>query len=162
MESVSESGSGDSLRPVPDAALLAGALIAGAGYLLPWFHQDGYQWSYSGWAYASLSGGGGWTLLAPAFLAVAVVASMWAGRSVAAAMWAVGAVAGAGFLALAVVAASFSHVDERSTLDYLAGMPFGVGLPLLAAGLGLALAGGCRAVVVGLLRRGVDAAAVSD
>lgn len=142
----------EGLRPAPDAAVLAGSLIAVAGYLLPWFRQDGYSWSYSGWAYASLSSGGGWTLLTLGFLAVAVVAGLWAGRSVSAAMWALVGVVGAGVLALAVVAASFSHVDEGSALNYLAELPFGIGLPLLAAGLGLALAGGCRAIAVAVLR----------
>ncbi|WP_203417164.1 hypothetical protein [Jiangella ureilytica] len=142
----------ESLRPAPDAALLAGSLIAVAGYLLPWFSQDGYAWSYSGWAYASLSSGGGWTLLTLAFLAVAVVASLWAGRSLAAAMWSVVGTAGAGVFAPAVVAASFSHVSEGSALNYLASMPFDIGLPLLAVGLGLALAGGCRAIAVAVLR----------
>ncbi|WP_116949945.1 hypothetical protein [Jiangella endophytica] len=107
---------------------------------------------YSGWAYASLSSGGGWTLLTPGFLAVAVVGGPWAGRSVSAATWALVGVVGAGVLALAVVAASFSHVSEGSAINYLAGMPFGVGLPLLAAGLGLALAGGCRAISVAVVR----------
>lgn len=142
----------ESLRPAPDAALLAGSLIGVAGYLLPWFNQDGYAWSYSGWAYASLSSGGGWTLLTLGFLAVAVVASLWAGRSLTAAMWGIVGTVGAGVFALAVVAASFSHVSEGSALNYLAGMPFNVGLPLLAVGLGLALAGGCRAIAVAVLR----------
>ncbi|PZF79778.1 hypothetical protein [Jiangella anatolica] len=144
----------ESLRPAPDAALLAGALIAVAGYLLPWFNQEGYAWSYSGWSYASLSTGGGWTLLTLGFLAVAVVASLWAGRSVAAAMWALGATVGAGFFALVVVAASFSNIEEQGSTNYLSSLPFNAGLPLLAAGLGLALAGGCRAIVAGVLRRG--------
>lgn len=142
----------ESLRPAPDGALLAGALIAVAGYLLPWFNQDGYSWSYSGWAYASLSSGGGWTLLTLAFLVVAVIASLWAGRSLAAAMWGVVGTVGAGLFALAVVAASFSHVDEESSINYLSSMPFNIGLPLLAVGLGLALAGGCRAIAVAALR----------
>jgi hypothetical protein len=142
----------ESLRPVPDAAVLAGSLIAVAGYLLPWFNQDGYAWSYSGWAYASLSSGGGWTLLTLAFLAVAVVAGLWAGRSLTAAMWSVVGTAGAGVFALAVVAASFSHVSEGSALNYLASMPFNLGLPLLAVGLGLALAGSCRAIAVAVVR----------
>ncbi len=132
--------------------MLGGSLLAVLGYLVPWFHQDGYSWSYSGWAYASLSSGGGWTLLTLAFLAVAVVASLWAGRSLTAAMWAVVGTVGAGVFTLAVVAASFSHVSEGSALNYLASMPFGFGLPLLAAGLGLALAGGCRAIAVAVVR----------
>jgi len=140
-------------RPAPDAALLIGSLLATAGYLLPWFKQSrSYGWSYSGWAYASLSSGGGWTLWTFVFLAVALVAGVWAHHSVAAAMWGVVGTVGAGLFSAAVVAASFSHVEERGSLNYLAEVPFHIGLPVLAAGLGLALAGGIRAVVHTTLR----------
>ncbi|MEV0393939.1 hypothetical protein [Polymorphospora rubra] len=51
-------------RPAPDMAMLTGALAALAGYLLPWFRVgESYRWWYSGWEYATLSTGGGWTLL---------------------------------------------------------------------------------------------------
>jgi hypothetical protein len=48
----------------PDVAMLAGSLAATGGYLLPWFKKSAsYDWSFSGWGYATLSNGGGWTLL---------------------------------------------------------------------------------------------------
>ena len=90
-----------------------------------------------------------WTFV---FLAVALVAGVWAHPSVAAAMWGVVGTVGAGLFSAAVVAASFSHVEERGSLNYLAEVPFHIGLPVLAAGLGLALAGGIRAVVHTTLR----------
>ncbi|MFI9526163.1 hypothetical protein [Micromonospora rosaria] len=40
-----------------DGVMLTAALITLGGYLLPWFKQSPrYQWWYSGWEYASLSG----------------------------------------------------------------------------------------------------------
>ncbi|WP_428965116.1 hypothetical protein [Micromonospora fluostatini] len=131
-----------------DGVMLTAALIALGGYLLPWFKQSPrYQWWYSGWEYASLSTGGGWTLWTFAWILLAVVVSFWAGDSVPAAM--TGVVAGVGTLvfSLAVVAASFGAVGERSALNPVAGMPFGIGLPVLATGAGLLLAAGCRAIV---------------
>ncbi|GAA4638742.1 hypothetical protein GCM10023196_097690 [Actinoallomurus vinaceus] len=137
------------LRPKPDAALLCGALATSAGYLLPWFKKgSSYEWSYSGWGYATLSNGGGWTLVTFAWLAVAIVASLWAGRSVAAAMWGVVGGVGAAVFALATVAASFSTVPERDSLNYVTELPLGIGLPILAGGLGLLLAGGIRAIAL--------------
>ena len=136
------------LRPAPDAAVVVGALLSLAGYLLPWFRlQSGYSWSFSGWAYASLSTGGGWTLITFVWIAVALIAGLWARRSSGAAMVAVvGAICGL-FFALAVVAVSFAEFRERGSLNWVGEMPFGVGLPVLAAGLGLAVAGGVRAIV---------------
>lgn len=126
-----------------DAAVLAGAGISLAGYLLPWFNQPGYSWSYSGWEYASLSTGGGWTLLTFVALAAAAAAGLWARTDDVAAMTA--AVA-AVVLASAVVAASFATLGEQTALNPVASLPFGVGLPLLAVGLGLLCAAACRAV----------------
>lgn len=129
--------------------MLAGALVAAAGYLLPWFKQSSsYDWWFSGWEFASLSTGGGWTLITLAWLAVAVLASLWAGRSTTAAMWGVVGAVGAAVFAVAVVAASFAAIPEQSSINYLAEVPIGVGLPLLAGGLGLLLAGACRAIAV--------------
>jgi hypothetical protein len=139
----------EQLRPKPDAAMLCGALAATAGYLSPWFKEDESNlWWHSGWGFASLSNGGGWTLVTLAWLAVAVAASLWAGRHLAAAMSGVVGGVGAGVFALAVVAASFSATPERDSSNYLTELPFGIGLPLLAAGLGLLLAGGVRAIAL--------------
>ena len=136
-----------SLRPSPAPAVLVGTILMTAGYLLPWFRRsDSYEWSYSGWSYATLSNGGGWTNITFVFLLVSFVAAVWAGRSHAAAMWAVTAVVGAGSLALCVVAASFSNIPDRGYTNYLTDLPFGVGIPLLAAGFGLATASGVVAL----------------
>jgi hypothetical protein len=139
----------------PDYAMLAGAIAATLGYLLPWFkHGDSFEWWFDGWAYASLSNGGGWTLLTFAFLLMAVVASLWAGRSLAAAMWGVVGAVGSMVFALALVAASFSTIPERGSLNYITDLPFGLGLPLLAIGLGLLVAAGVRAVARAALASG--------
>ncbi|MFC7247793.1 hypothetical protein ACFQO7_35470 [Catellatospora aurea] len=121
-------------------AVTTGAALALLGYLLPWFKKrDSYQWWYSGWDYATLTGGGGWTLVALVLLLLALVASFWTRRSKAATVVCLtGSVAG-GFWSAAVVAASFSTMGERSSLNGLAQLPFGVGMPLLALGLGLAV-----------------------
>lgn len=135
-------------RPAPDAGMLSGALLASAGYLLPWFKRaDSYDWWYSGWGYASLSDGGGWTLLTFGWLAVAVGAGLWARRSAAAAMTGMVAAVGALVTGLAVIAASFATIGEQDALNPMAHLPFGVGLPVLALGLGLLTAASCRAIV---------------
>jgi hypothetical protein len=105
------------MRPAPDALALTGSVTALLGYVLPWFRQqDGYLWSYSGWEFASLSNGGGWTLVTFGWLVLALGASLWAGRYPGAALTVlVGGVA-ALFFSLAVVAASFSNVPDRSNL----------------------------------------------
>ena len=136
------------LRPAPDPLVILGSLLSLAGYLLPWFRlQSGYAWSFSGWTYASLSTGGGWTLITFGWIGLALVAGVWARASAGAALTVVvGAVAGLMF-ALAVVAVSFAEFRDRGSLNWVGEMPFGVGLPLMAAGFGLLLAGAIRAVV---------------
>lgn len=136
------------LRPAPDATVIAGALVSLGGYVLPWFRlQNGYEWSFSGWAYASLSTGGGWTLITFGWLAVALIAGVWARASSGAAMTAVVGAVGALVFALSVVAVSFVEFPEQGSLNWVGKMPFGIGLPLLALGLGVLFAGAVRAVV---------------
>ena len=136
------------LRPAPDPLVVLGALVSTAGYLLPWFRlQDGYAWSFSGWTYATLSTGGGWTLITFAWLTLALLAGLWARGSAGAAMTAVVSTVGGLMFALAVVAASFAEFRERGSLNWVGQLPFGIGLPVLATGFGLLLAGGVRAVV---------------
>jgi hypothetical protein len=136
-----------------DGGMLVATLLTLAGYLLPWFRKgSGYAWSFSGWAYASLSDGGGWTLLTFGWLLLAGGAALLAGRSVAAAMTGVVAAVGTLVISLAVVAASFAVVGEQTALNPVAQLPFGVGLPVLATGLGLLLATSCRAIVRGIVR----------
>ncbi|WP_084742424.1 hypothetical protein [Cryptosporangium aurantiacum] len=142
-----------SLRPKPDIAMVLGALFALAGYLMPWFKLgDDYEWWFSGWSYAGLSSGGGWTLFTFVWLAVALGAALWAGGSAAAAMTGLVATAGTLVMSSAVVAVSFAMVPEKDALNPVANLPFGLGLPVLGIGLGLLLAGGCRATALAVLR----------
>lgn len=136
------------LRPAPDPIVIAGALVSLAGYLLPWFKiSERYRWWISGWGYTSVDSGGGWTLLTIVLLLVAAVAGVWARGSVAPAMIAlVSGVAGMLF-AVFVVAASFARFPDRSTVNWVGEMPFGLGLPLMALGMGTLLAGAGYAVV---------------
>lgn len=128
-----------------DGAMLGATLLTLAGYLLPWFKvSSGHRWSYSGWGYASLSTGGGWTLTTFAFIVVALVASFWARTVTAAAMTALTAAIGTLVMALTVVAASFGNIGPRDNSNAVAERPFGIGLPLLAIGLGLLIATACR------------------
>ena len=125
--------------------MLVGALTALAGYLLPWFQiSDSYDWWFSGWEYADLSTGGGWTLVTIGWLVLALGASLFAGRSRTAAMTAVVGGVGGLFFALAVVAASFGTMPQRDSLNWIGEMPFGIGLPLMAGGFGLLFAGALR------------------
>lgn len=149
-----------SLKPAPDPAMLSGSLLALAGYLLPWFKvSPSYDWWFSGWGYATLSTGGGWTLWTFVWLAMVAVASLWAQRSGTAAT--VGLVGGIGALvfAVAVVAASFSFLPKRDSTNYLAELPIGIGLQVLAVGFGLVIAGGCRAIAAGVLRSAASGSA---
>ncbi|MEU4564117.1 hypothetical protein AB0F72_37540 [Actinoplanes sp. NPDC023936] len=137
-----------SLRPAPDALIIGGSLVALAGYLLPWFRlQDGYAWSFSGWTYASLSTGGGWTLVTFGWLAVALIAGLWARSSQGAAVTALTCAIGGMMFALLVVAVSFAQFPEQGSSNWVGEIPFDVGLPVMALGFGLLVAGGVRAVV---------------
>ena len=136
-----------SLRPAPDGLIIFGASLGLCGYLLPWFRmQSGYAWSFSGLEYASLSSGGGWTLFTFAWLAVALIAGMWARASMGAAITAIVGAVGALMFALVVVAASFAEFREQGSINWIAELPFGVGLPVMAAGFGVLLAAGVRAI----------------
>ncbi|MDI1465356.1 hypothetical protein QEZ54_30750 [Catellatospora sp. KI3] len=140
-DSVAAPGPGAAAGGDAHLAVILGAALALAGYLLPWFRkQDGYLWSYSGWQYADLSGGGGWTLGAIALLGAAFLAAFWTGRSKTAAVACLVCGVAGGFWASAVVAASFGTLGERSSLNDLTELPFGPGLPALALGLGLLVA----------------------
>ncbi|MEU1808264.1 hypothetical protein [Micromonospora aurantiaca (nom. illeg.)] len=128
-----------------DGLMLFAALLTLAGYLLPWFRQSpGHHWWYSGWEFATLSGGGGWTLWTFAFVLVAVGASFWARDAAEVAMIALAAAIGTLVMSLAVVAASFGSAGSRDNLNAVTDMPFGAGLPFLAVGLGLLIATACR------------------
>ncbi|MFI7026241.1 hypothetical protein ACIBMZ_26340 [Micromonospora sp. NPDC049900] len=130
-----------------DGVMLLATMLILVGYLLPWFRQSPrHLWWYSGWEYASLSTGGGWTLWTFAFLLVAVVTSFWARTVVEAAMAALAAGIGTLVMACAVVAASFGNIGRRDNLNSVAELPFGLGLPLMAVGLGLLIATACRDV----------------
>lgn len=133
--------------------MLTGALVAVVGYLSPWFRvSSSYDWWFSGWAYATLSSGGGWTLWTLAWLTVTVGASLWAGGSQAAAMTGMISGLGAMMFSMAAVAASFSFLPKQDSINYLTALPIGIGLPLLAIGLGLVAAGGCRAIAAAVFR----------
>ena len=142
------------LRPAPDAVIVVGGLAALAGYLLPWFRiSDSYDWWFSGWEYAALSSGGGWTLITIGWLVLAIGAGGWARAEPAAAMTAlVTGVAGLVF-ALAVVAVSLGAMPDRDSLNWVGQMPFGIGLPLMAVGFGLLLAASARAIAANPGRR---------
>ncbi|GIJ23931.1 hypothetical protein [Micromonospora lutea] len=131
-----------------DVGMLVATLIALVGYLMPWFRpRRSALWSFSGWEYASMSNGGGWTLITFAWLALAAGAALWARTVLAAAMTGVVAAIGTLVNAMAVVAASFGTLGERSALDYVTELPFEAGIPIMAAGIGLLLATSCRAIV---------------
>ncbi|GIJ31851.1 hypothetical protein SAMN05216284_101464 [Micromonospora sediminimaris] len=133
-----------------DIGMLLATLLALVGYLLPWFRpRPRAQWSFSGWAYASLSdgSGGGWTLLTFGWLLLAAGAALWARQVMAAAMAGMVAAVGTLVTAMAVVSASFGMIGERSALDYVTELPFGAGIPIMAAGIGLLLATSCRAII---------------
>ncbi|MDG4829721.1 hypothetical protein O7627_10445 [Solwaraspora sp. WMMD1047] len=128
-------------RPAPNGLLLAGSVVILLGYLLPWFKTDEQkQWWWSGWNYLTLSSGGGWTWWAVFLLVVAIGASCWAGRSLELAQVAVGAATAAMVFASAVVAVSLGGMPERSSINWVGELPFGIGLPLMAIGFGTVVA----------------------
>ncbi|MDG4764097.1 hypothetical protein O7632_08255 [Solwaraspora sp. WMMD406] len=138
--------SSTSYRPAPDALLLTGTVAALLGFLLPWFKADEQrQWWYSGWSYLTVSSGAGWIWWVVAFLTVAILASLWARRSVELALLAAGATTAGLFLAAAVVAVTLGGLPERSNINWVGELPFGIGLPLMATGFGAAAAGALAA-----------------
>ncbi|MFY1596366.1 hypothetical protein [Micromonospora sp. WMMD737] len=127
-------------RPMPDVLLLVGTSTALLGYLIPWFRaSERHLWSYSGWGYLSV--GGGWTTWVVLLLVTAIGASLWARRAVQFAQLAVGAAVAGMFLAGAVVAVSLGALPERSHINWVVELPFGMGLPLMAVGFGTVVAG---------------------
>jgi len=132
-------------RPQPSGLLLTGTATALFGYLTPWFRgSPRRQWWYSGWGY--LEKEGGWTWWVVVFLVIAICASLWAGRSVELALFAAGATVAGMFLAGAVVAVSLGTLPERTSIDWVGELPFGMGMPLMAIGFGTAIAGALAAV----------------
>jgi len=111
-----------------------GALLALAGYLLPWFESRIGQ--VSGWDCTNIDSG--WPRFTVACLLLSIGGSLRAGRSQRSAFIAVIAGLGGMFFALSVVAASLSGFRDPL------GLPLGVGLPLMAGGFGLLLIGALR------------------
>lgn len=134
-------------RPAPDALMLAGTATALLGFLLPWFKAtERRQWWYSGWSYLTVSSGGGWVWWVVLFLAVAILASLWARRSVKLALLSAGAAVAGLFMAAAVVAVTLGGLPERSNINWVGELPFGLGLPLMAVGFGATAAGALAAI----------------
>ena len=132
-------------RPAPDAAIITGVLLTTVGYLLPWFRlTPRYEWWYSGTRY--LSEGAGWTGWVYVCLGLTLVAALWADNSLGAAMAATTAGVASGLFAVAVVAFSFAQYNGDRGISWAQDMPFGIGLPVLAAGFGLLAAACVRAV----------------
>lgn len=146
LASAAVTASESSFRPAPDFLLLAGAIVALLGYLLPWFKErQSRHWWYSGWNYLTLESGGGWIWWTVVFLVIAIVASCWAGRSVEVAFFAAGAGMAAMFFASAAVAVSLGAMPERDSSNWVGELPFGIGLPLMAVGFGTIFAGALAA-----------------
>ncbi|MGW4946796.1 hypothetical protein ACWEOZ_35010 [Actinoplanes sp. NPDC004185] len=134
-------------KPAPDAAIITGVLLTAVGYLLPWFRlTPRFEWWYSGTRY--LSEGAGWTWWVYVFLGLTLVAGLWARTSLDAAMAATAAGVASALFAAAVVAFSFAQYDVDKGITWAQDMPFGIGLPVLATGLGLLAAACVRAVAV--------------
>lgn len=76
------------------------------------------------------------------------MAGLWAGTSLGAAMAAMTAAGASALFAVAVVAFSFAQYNGDRRIDWAQDMPFGIGLPVLAAGFGLLAAACVRAVAV--------------
>ena len=134
-------------KPAPDAAIITGVLLTAVGYLLPWFRlTPRYEWWYSGTRY--LSEGAGWTWWVYVCLGLTLVAALYAGTSLDAAMAATVAGGASALFAVAVVAFSFAQYNGDRRIDWAQDMPFGIGLPVLAVGLGLLAAACVRAIAV--------------
>ncbi|MFF5181858.1 hypothetical protein ACFY2Q_27880 [Micromonospora sp. NPDC000316] len=132
-------------RPAPSPLLLVGTATALLGYLIPWFRASRrHRWSYSGWAYLEESDSWAWWVVV--FLVIAIGASLWAGRSVEFALLTAGATVAGMFIAGAVVAVSLGMLPEGATIDWIGGLPFGLGIPLMAIGFGTVIAGALAAV----------------
>ena len=132
-------------KPAPDAAIITGVVLTTVGYLLPWFRlTPRYEWWYSGTRY--LSEGAGWTWWVYVCLVLTLVAALWADASLGAAMAATAAGVASALFAVAVVAFSFAQYNGDRRIDWAQDMPFGIGLPVLAAGFGLLAAACIRAV----------------
>lgn len=140
-------------RTPVDVPLLCAALLCLAGYLLPWVQvRASYDWWYSGWSYATLSTGPGWTAGAIVWFVLAAGASVGAGRSAGLATTASACGAAGVVWALAVLAASYADIGPHDTLNEVSGLPLGVGLPVLALGAGVLLVASIRSIALHVLR----------
>lgn len=126
--------------PHPDPLILTGVVLGAIGYAMPWFRIGSRQWFFSGWGF--VTEGGGWTLWTFAFLLAALIAAVWAGGNGGAAVTALVATLGAIVLAVVVVSASLADGSPGGVLD----IEFGLGVPVMAIGLGLATAGAISAI----------------
>ena len=134
-------------KPAPDVAIISGVVLTTIGYLLPWFRLvPRREWWYSGTQY--LSEGAGWTGWVLVCLVLTLVAALWADNSLGAAMAATVAATASALFAMAVVAFSFAQYNGDRGISWAQDMPFGIGLPVLVAGLGLLTAACVRAVAV--------------
>jgi hypothetical protein len=124
-------------RPAPDPGLIAGVVVAAIGYVLPWFRLGRREWWYSGWGFVA-EDGGGWTLWVFLLLAAALAAGVWARENQVAAALGLTALVGALLFAATVVAASLA---EAGDVGGVAGIELGLGIPLMAIGFGLGIAG---------------------
>ena len=129
----------------PDSAIITGVLLTTVGYLLPWFRlTPRFEWWYSGTRY--LSEGAGWTWWVYVCLCLTLVAGLWARTSLEAAMAATAAAMAGAMFVTAVVAFSFAQYNGERYMSWAQDIPFGIGLPVLAAGFGLLAAACIRAV----------------
>jgi hypothetical protein len=136
-------------RPVPSVGLIGGVVVAVVGYLLPWF-ADGPSGWFSGILYLRQGWDAGWTLWPLVFFAVALVAAVWAGGSDAAAVISLTASVVAGVYAVCVIAASLVATGVDSFIAVM-DLQFTVGMPILAAGLGIAIAAGCHTLAASVV-----------
>jgi hypothetical protein len=143
-----------SARPTPDGLTLSGTVCALIGYFLPWFRERGnYKWSYSGYNYIYYDGPG-WTIIAVISLVAAVILALWS-KHITGAMLTLGTSIAAFTFSTAVVAASFAAIGEQGR-SQVVGLPFGIGLLIMAAGFGMAIAGSVRAIVRALVAESMN------